>query len=183
MRAFVATICAIVTALLPARGYAEQTFATADIVLSSPENMTLTTIHAAADTQPRDGAYVFEGTVVYLKTGKTVPISVSVPADPTIAKTGFGDTGDIRISERFKGSTKIPSGTLNKIVYSIEGERSGSIVFTDDPIPVIVYLIVGAVTIALGWAIIDKDCNGKFESRTTLDSFGKMTRETVCTPA
>ena len=144
---------------------------------------TTTTIRATGDTQPRGGNYVFEGTVVYLQTGKTVPISVTVPADPMIAKTGLGDTGDIRISERFVGSSKIPSGTLNKVVYSIEGQRSGSIIVTDDPIPVVVYLIVGAVTIVLGWAIIEKGpCNGKFESRTTVDAKGKLTHETICTP-
>lgn len=169
--------------LVPFGASANGQFATVETAYESDGAIIVSSIYGTANQQPVDGHYVFDGYILQTTEGVSVPWTVRVPADlnvPDIA--AVQSVSQERVIPRH--SYKFESGgvSVEKSFFEIRGEAvNGTLAVTDDPLPIIAWLVIGGSFTVLGTVGIYMFGCEKIDTKVTVDAKGTMSHETSCT--
>ncbi|UTV38094.1 hypothetical protein MYG64_07315 [Ensifer adhaerens] len=131
--------------------HAENTFGTAEVTVTDSDATSIMAVGATSKLEAVNNTYVIGGTFVRASDGVQTPIEVHVPQSVT-TDMAFATAQEMGIDIKQRITAQFQAGEIkiNKAVYSVSGERSGSIVMTDDPIPIIAYVLIAGVALVIG---------------------------------
>lgn len=178
-----ALVCTLVGALLAAPVHAANSYGTVEVTLTDANSTSVSLISGTSSTVAVDGAYQLLGTTVGTSDGKSTPVEVIVPeaVTPEMAFAAAKEMG-IELDERFATQFAAGDVKISKAVYSISGKRLGTMVITDDPIPIIVYVLVAGVALVVATETAAAAlCDGDYKRRIEIKPLqGKFVVESEC---
>lgn len=163
--------------------HAENTFGTAEITISDSDAISILAVGATSKLEAVNSTYIIGGTFVRALDGAQTPVEVHIPEAVT-TEMAFATAKEmgIDVTQRITAQFQAGENKINKAVYSVSGERSGSIIMTDDPIPIIAYVLIAGVALVIGTetasAVI---CEGEYKRKYEIKPLeGTFTLDSEC---
>ncbi|WP_411034554.1 hypothetical protein [Shinella sp. BYT-45] len=168
---------------IPSGASANSQFATVEAAYQSDGSIFMSSLYATAGQEPVDGDYVFEGYVLHTTEGVSVPWTVRVPAEldvPDIASVQA--ISQERIVPRHSYTFESGGASVEKTFFDVRGDEArGTLAVTDDPLPIIAWLVIGGSVTVLGTVGIYMFGCEKIETKVTVGLNSTITHETSCT--
>lgn len=174
--------CVISVAFVPMVASADNQFATAETIYEDDGALIMSTLRAMAWQEPEDGEYVFDGYLLRMTDDLIVPWTVRVPlelqAPNVVAAMALADE---RIQLRHAYQFEFDGGMVEKLFFEIIGdEMQGVMAVTDDPLPIIGWLVLGSAGTVLGTVGLYMYRCERVETKTIVSVDGSITYETKC---
>jgi hypothetical protein len=154
MKPFIFPLLLSLILVSPTGVSADNKFATIEITSIQSGQVFIASLSASGDIKPnQDNFYVFPGYVMAAKGGATIPLRVLVPQNLILSITSDTRNEQYSVERVFQFKPEITGVDVRKTFYSIlvrQGESQAVMALTDDPLPVIAWIIVGGVTTTLG---------------------------------
>lgn len=168
---------------IPSGASANSQFATVEATYQSDGVIFMSSLYATAGQQPVDGGYLFEGYILQTAEGVSVPWAVRVQAELDIPDIASVQTvSQERIIPRHSYTFESGGATVEKTFFDIRGDEArGTLAVTDDPLPIIAWLVIGASVTVLGTVGIYMFGCEKIETKVTVGLTRTITHETSCT--
>lgn len=168
--------------LAPLDASAGNQFATAETSYQSDGMIIVSTLYATAGQEPVDGDYIFEGYVLQTTEGIARPWTVRVPeeleAPSVVAAQAISDD---RIVLQHSYRFEIEGVSVEKSFFEVRGEEAnGTMVVTDDPLPLVGWLVIGGAATILGTVGLYMTQCDRIQTKGSVSSNGTVTYETSC---
>ncbi|MBX5190130.1 hypothetical protein HJB86_14565 [Rhizobium sp. NZLR3b] len=182
MKSFTCVLAATAFALQPVLAHAEGKFATVETSTTINGEIVTGSIYASENEQTAKDSYIINGVIVGL--GRTMPVEVHIPADVALELKATQTVDGANLTKLHAYEFKTLQTKVVKSFYQVDGAATGKITVTDEPIPLIAWLIVAGVSIMLVPAaecIVQSD--KKLISKLTLGSDFIPEVSLECVPA
>lgn len=181
----ITALAAAAIAATPITASAGEQYATTEATYYSEDFrvVVLTTLKATGNQELVDGEYRFEGFAILAAEGLVIPVTVAVPEELPDQNVAVAlETLPVGVKELLDLQFEAGGALVTKTVYEIIGaEEQGLLTVTDDPLPILPYLIiagVSAIAVPIA-AYMIADCE-RISTKVTFSTDGTASYETAC---
>ncbi|CAN7704687.1 hypothetical protein LJR098_002564 [Rhizobium sp. LjRoot98] len=182
MKLSTSVLTAIVLVLQPTLAMAGEQFATVEASTLSNNQIVTGSLYSSEIDKAQDGTYVVHGYMV--GSGRTMEVEARIPEGGIeVPKQGLTVNG-ASLTQLHSYEFNTLQTRITKSFYKVDGAASGAITVTDDPLPIIGWLVIAGVTMILVPAVVCLEQeNKKLLIKVGLNSDNRPEAGLECVPA
>ncbi|WP_037456129.1 hypothetical protein [Sinorhizobium fredii] len=174
-------LAALLVAVNPSTSLAADRYATVETATLYEGQIVTGSLFATSSLELSDGTYTVKGFVVGPK--DVMPVEVQIPANVDLQLTNGIQVSGASVGQIHEYEFSVGDSRVTKTFFEVSGEAKGRLTVTDEPLPLVAWLVVAGVSIMLAPAVVCMvQGNRKLVSKATINSDNRPEVSLECEP-